>query len=296
LRGKVVLIDFWTYSCINCLRSLPYLKTWWQQYRDHGLVIIGVHAPEFAFEKDLDNVRRAARDIGIQYPVAVDNRYAIWQAFSNRYWPAHYLIDATGQIRDVHFGEGAYAETEAKIRQLLQEAGARDLPPLSTASQGQGVQAAADDADARSPETYIGYRRAEHFGSPEAVARDQPTHYQIPNALPTNQWALEGNWRVERERAVLASAPGRIAFRFHARNLHLVLGTDASGAPGRFRVLIDGHPPGADHGVDTAADGTGVVREQRLYQLIRQSGDITEHTFTIEFFDPGVDAYSFTFG
>jgi cytochrome c biogenesis protein CcdA/thiol-disulfide isomerase/thioredoxin len=296
LRGKVVLVDFWTYSCINCLRTLPYIKDWYQRYKDHGLVIIGVHSPEFAFERDPANVRRAVRELGITYPVAVDSHLTIWQAFNNEYWPADYFIDAEGRIRAHQFGEGDYAGAEHLIRLLLEQAGHTDLPPASAAVQGQGIEAPGDLGEVASPETYIGYARGQNFASPEPVAADKVTHYEIPATLQLNQWALAGPWQIDGESATLQAAPGRIAFRFRARDLHLVLGPDADGKPVRFEVRIDGAPPGADHGVDTDAQGAGVVREQRLYQLIRQSGAVGEHTFSIEFLDPGVHAYSFTFG
>jgi cytochrome c biogenesis protein CcdA/thiol-disulfide isomerase/thioredoxin len=297
LRGKVVLIDFWTYSCINCLRSLPYVKAWYEKYKDHGLVIIGVHAPEFAFEKDLSNVRRAVADLGVQYPVAIDNQYAIWQALHNQYWPAHYFIDASGEIRWHHFGEGEYDQSEQIIRRLLVEAGATDLPKAGLGvMNASGVQASADLADVQSPETYIGYARAEHFSSPTGVAKDQPKDYTAPPALALNQWALTGTWVVRSDQATLIQAGGSVAFRFEARDLHLVLGPTISGHSVRFRVLLDGAAPGSNHGDDTDADGNGTVHEQRLYQLIRQSKDVGEHTFTIQFLDGGVQAFAFTFG
>jgi thiol-disulfide isomerase/thioredoxin len=296
LRGKVVVIDFWTYSCINCLRALPYVNAWYSHYKDSGLVIIGVHSPEFEFEKDTDNVRKAIEKFGIQYPVALDNDMSIWNAFNNRFWPAHYFIDAQGRIRGHHFGEGKYARSERTIRQLLTEAGARSLPdPLDDAA-GQGVSAAADTANEASPETYLGYARAANFQSPGSFARDAVKNYAAPDRLQLNQWALGGRWKVGREKAVLDTPPGRIVFRFRARDLHLVLGAGAERKPVRFRVLLDGKPPGADHGMDIDADGNGVVRDQRLYQLIRQQGGVGEHEFTIEFLDGHVEAYSFTFG
>jgi thiol-disulfide isomerase/thioredoxin len=296
LRGKVVLIDFWTYSCINCLRALPYLKAWNERYKDHGLVIIGVHAPEFAFEKDEANVRRAVRDLGVQYPVAIDNDYAIWRAFDNEYWPAHYFVDATGHIRGHHFGEGAYDESERLIRVLLGEAGAQELPPASGAARAQGIEVAADESDVRSPETYVGYERSRNFVSPVAVVPDKATLYQAPGSLQLNHWSLGGTWTVGAESVQSLAAGDRIVFRFHARDLHLVLAPALAGEAVRFRVTLDGHEPAADHGADTDARGNGSVHEQRLYQLIRQSGAIEDHTFTIEFLDAGVRAYSFTFG
>jgi cytochrome c biogenesis protein CcdA/thiol-disulfide isomerase/thioredoxin len=301
LRGQVVLVDFWTYSCINCLRALPYVKRWYDTYREHGLVVIGVHAPEFAFERDPDNVRRAATELAIRYPVAIDDDYAIWRGFNNQYWPAHYFIDASGQIRGHHFGEGNYAESEHLIRELLTEAGHKDLPPPVIATDNTplatgGVEAAADLKEDLSGETYVGYRRAAGFSSPGGFARDRTRSYSLPPALRLNEWALAGGWNVDPEKAVLVAAPGKIEFRFSARDLHLVLGPNTAGKPVRFRVTIDGAEPRSSHGVDIDADGHGAVREQRLYQLIRQSGTVVEHTFAIEFLDPGAQAYSFTFG
>jgi cytochrome c biogenesis protein CcdA/thiol-disulfide isomerase/thioredoxin len=297
LRGKVVLVDFWTYSCINCLRTLPYVKAWYEKYRDHGLVVVGVHTPEFAFEKEASNVEHAVADLHIGYPVALDDDYAIWRAFDNHYWPAHYFIDAAGKIRAHHFAEGSYAESENVIRQLLIEAGQTNLPPAGAiAAPVAGVEAAADPAAARSPETYLGYRRAENFHSPGGFAKDVAHPYSAPSYLDTNEWALSGTWAVDREKAVLRALPGGIEYRFAARDLHLVLGPDVAGKPVRFRVLLDGHAPGPDHGSDVDAGGEGVVTGQRLYQLIRESTDVAGHTFAIEFLDEGVQAYAFTFG
>ena len=296
LHGKVVLVDFWTYSCINCLRSLPYVKSWYEKYKDHGLVVIGVHAPEFAFEKDSDNVRAAVKKLNINYPVALDNNYAIWQGFNNQYWPAHYFIDSKGQIRGHHFGEGNYAESEQTLRQLLSEAGNTDLPPATNGMNAIGVEVAADEAHIQSQETYIGYGRAKNFISLNGVAHDHQQTYSSPETLQLNQWGLAGTWTVDTEKAVLDQANGKIAFRFFARDLHLVLGTGKNGKPVRFRVMLDGVAPSASHGTDTDENGNGMVREQRLYQLIRQSGGVGEHTFSIEFLDPGVQAFSFTFG
>ena len=297
LRGKVVVVDFWTYSCINCLRALPFVESWYQKYKDHGLVVIGVHAPEFAFEKDAGNVRRAVADLKIAYPVALDNDYAIWQAFNNQYWPAHYFIDATGRIRAHHFGEGNYDESEAIIRKLLTESGQNELPPPGMVSAKLvGVQAQPDEAHDQSPETYVGYRRAENFVSQGGLVQDQAHTYAVPAALKLNQWALGGSWNVDPEKAVLRAAGGKIVFRFFARDLHLVLGPGSDGKPVRFRVSLDGAAPAANHGADTDSSGAGSIDGQRLYQLIRQAGDVGEHVFSIEFLDPGVQAYSFTFG
>jgi cytochrome c biogenesis protein CcdA/thiol-disulfide isomerase/thioredoxin len=295
LRGKVVLVDFWTYSCINCLRTLPYVKRWYEMYKDHGLVVIGVHAPEFAFERDPDNVRRAVGELGITYPVAVDDDYAIWRGFSNQYWPAHYFIDAEGRIRGQHFGEGDYEGSERIIRGLLTQAGYKDLPPAGAAPTAAGVEAAPDMAHVSSEETYIGYRRADGFRSPGGFADDRQKSYALPTSLELNEWGLLGRWTDDPEKAVLDAAPGKIEFRFLARDLHLVLGP-AGDKPVHFRVRLDGLPPGANHGVDTDAAGDGVIREQRLYQLIRQTSPGAPHTFSIEFLDAGAQAYSFTFG
>jgi cytochrome c biogenesis protein CcdA/thiol-disulfide isomerase/thioredoxin len=297
LRGKVVLVDFWTYSCINCLRALPYVKTWYAKYKDHGLVVIGVHAPEFAFEKDPQNVRRAVGELGVTYPVALDNNYAIWQGFNNQYWPAHYFIDAAGHIRSHHFGEGDYEESEQTIRQLLAQAGYTNLPaPGMESATAKGVQAPPDEAHDQSPETYIGYGRAQNFSSPGGLAQDRPQTYAIPPSLGLNHWALLGTWSVDSEKAVLSNRSGRIVYRFYARDLHLVLGPAPDGKPVRFRVQLDGSAPGANHGADTDANGDGVIKEQRLYQLIRQAAAVGEHVFSIEFLDADVQAYSFTFG
>ncbi|MGX7001665.1 cytochrome c biogenesis protein DipZ [Caballeronia sp. KNU42] len=297
LRGKVVLVDFWTYSCINCLRSLPYVKAWAQKYRDQGLVVIGVHAPEFAFERNVDNVKRATHDLGVDYPVAIDNNYAIWRAFGNQYWPAHYFIDAKGQVRFHHFGEGDYAHSEQVIQQLLAEAGHANAGAMvSDDTAAKGVQMAADNADMQSPETYVGYERAENFAGKGGESHDRVHTYAAPGQLALNEWGLAGAWNVGSEQASLAASTGTIVYRFHARDLHLVLGPGKDNKPVRFRVSIDGAAPGNAHGSDVMADGTGTVTEQRLYQLVRQSGDVKDHTFAIEFLDPGVEAYAFTFG
>jgi cytochrome c biogenesis protein CcdA/thiol-disulfide isomerase/thioredoxin len=297
LKGKVVLVDFWTYSCINCLRTMPYVKAWAEKYRDQGLVVIGVHAPEFAFERDLGNVRKAVKDLGITYPVAVDNDYAIWRAFGNQYWPAHYFIDAKGRIRHHHFGEGEYAQSEQVIQQLLEEAGRKDVTnTVVSAEDAKGVQQAADMSQVASPETYLGYERAQNFVSPEKQAADKARLYTAPAKPALNQWGLAGNWLSQPDQVTLNEARGSIVYRFHARDLHLVLGPGKDGKPVRFRVTIDGAAPGKDHGTDVAADGTGTITGQRLYQLVRQSGAVADRTFSIEFLDPGVQAYAFTFG
>jgi cytochrome c biogenesis protein CcdA/thiol-disulfide isomerase/thioredoxin len=296
LRGKVVLVDFWTYSCINCLRAIPYVRAWAEKYKDQGLVVIGVHSPEFAFEKNVDNVRRAVRDLKIEYPVAIDNAYAIWRAFGNQYWPAHYFIDAEGRIRHHHFGEGDYEESEQAIRALLAETGKSEVAGGYVNVNASGVEAAGDLIAVQSPETYVGYERTENFASPGGTVRDMHHEYSTPSSLQKNQWALGGDWTVESERAVLDGASGRIVFRFHARDLHLVLGPGPDGKPVRFKVSIDGAAPGADHGSDVDSDGNGVVNEQRLYQLVRQNKPAKDRTFEIEFLDPGAEAFAFTFG
>jgi cytochrome c biogenesis protein CcdA/thiol-disulfide isomerase/thioredoxin len=296
LRGKVVVVNFWTYSCINCLRTLPYLKTWAQRYRDDGLVVIGVHTPEFGFERDTGNVKRALANLNIGYPVAVDNDYGIWRAFGNQYWPAFYIVDAQGRVRFHHFGEGGYREAEDAIRQLLADNGKTNAARDAQAVQGSGAQAAADAANIGSGETYVGYRQAQGFASPQRVVHDAVETYALPTQLALNDWALAGKWNVGGEAAVSAASQARIAYRFHARDLHLVLAPSADGKPVRFRVTIDGAAPGASHGADVAADGSGVVTSARLYQLVRQTDAVVDRTFEIEFLDPGAQAYSFTFG
>jgi cytochrome c biogenesis protein CcdA/thiol-disulfide isomerase/thioredoxin len=295
LSGRVVVVDFWTYSCINCLRAIPYVRAWAEKYKADGLIVIGVHAPEFAFEKNLDNVRKAVSDLKIGYPVAVDNDYTIWRAFKNQYWPAHYFIDARGQIRHHHFGEGGYDESERVIQQLLKEAGTTTLSTDLVSVNAAGVEAAPDLTDVQSPETYLGYERAEHFVSSGGAVRDS-RHVYATETPRLNEWGLAGDWTISVEQAKLNTQGGRIVYRFHARDLHLVLGPAPEGKPVRFRVTIDGAPPGTSRGVDVDADGQGVVTRHRLYQLIRQSGQIIDHTFEIRFFDPGVYAYAFTFG
>ncbi|MHC3824410.1 MULTISPECIES: cytochrome c biogenesis protein DipZ [Pseudomonas] len=296
LKGKVVLVDFWTYSCINCLRTLPYVKAWAEKYRDQGLVVIGVHAPEFAFERDVGNVTKAMKELGINYPVAIDNDYKIWRAFNNEYWPAHYFADAQGRIRYHHFGEGDYAESERVIQQLLREAGAKTVADGLINADAQGVQQAPDMNQVLSPETYVGYQRAEHFVPETGLVPDKVATYNPPANLALNDWSLGGQWAVGAEQATASAPASRIVYRFHARDLHLVLGPGADGKPVRFNVSIDGQAPGDAHGVDVAADGSGRVTEQRLYQLVRQTDEVKDRTFTIEFLDPGVSAYAFTFG
>jgi thiol-disulfide isomerase/thioredoxin len=296
LRGKVVLVDFWTYTCINWRRTMPYIRAWAEKYKDQGLVIIGVHTPEFAFEKDVDNVRRAALAQNIAYPIAVDSDYAIWRAFENQYWPALYFIDAQGRIRHHVFGEGDYEHSEAIIRQLLAEAGHKTLDAAPLAIDAQGAEVAADWTTLRSPETYVGYARADGFVSPGGSIFDRSRVYVAPARLRLNEWALAGDWTLKRDGAVLNKAEGRITYRFHARDLHLVMGPAKRGTPQRFRVLIDGQPPGASHGVDVDEQGHGTLDEPRMYQLIRQPMPIMERQFEIEFLDPGAQVFSFTFG
>jgi cytochrome c biogenesis protein CcdA/thiol-disulfide isomerase/thioredoxin len=296
LKGKVVLIDFWTYSCINCLRSIPYVEAWAEKYKKDGLVAIGVHTPEFAFEKDPSNVAKSLADLKITYPVAIDSNYTIWKAFHNEYWPAHYFIDANGAIRYHHFGEGKYAESEEVIQQLLREKNSNLKYGGLVQVAGSGSQAAPDLGNVASPETYIGYARQQNYVSPQSIRPDGPQAYSAPSRLTVNQWGLAGTWNVSDEHAALVTAPGKVIFRFHARDLHLVLGPGKNGKPVRFRIRIDGTAPGEDHGGDTDQEGAGVVKQYRLYQLIRQKGKVEDRTFEIEFLDPGVQAFAFTFG
>jgi thiol-disulfide isomerase/thioredoxin len=296
LRGKVVLIDFWTYSCINWLRTLPHVRAWADKYKDQGLVVIGVHAPEFEFEKDPGNVRRAVSDYRIEYPVAVDSGHAIWRAFNNNYWPALYFIDAQGHIRHHKFGEGDYDRSERVIQQLLAEAGKDDIADDLVSVDARGVEAAADWDSLKSPENYVGYERTENFSSPGGAALDKRRVYAAPGRLGLNHWALTGDWTVRKNATVLNQPNGGIAYGFHARDLHLVMGPPAPGTPVRFRVLVDGAPPGAAHGLDVNSQGNGTATGQRLYQLIRQPGSIADRQFEIQFLDPGVEAFAFTFG
>jgi len=295
LHGKVVLVDFWTYTCINSLRPLPYIKAWADKYKDAGLVVIGVHTPEFSFEKERANVQDAVRTLKVGYPVAIDSDYRIWEAFGNEYWPALYFIDAKGHIRHHYFGEGQYGEAERVLQQLLKESGASGFDESVVRVAGQGIEAAPSGTE-QTPETYVGYRRGESYASPERQARDAARTYSLPERLRLNQWGLAGSWNIGPESAVLEAAGGRIAFRFHSRDLHFVLAPGKDGRPVRFKVKLDGAAPGDAHGVDSAPDGSGEVREPRLYQLIRQDGRVTDRTFEIEFLDPGVRAVVFTFG
>ena len=296
LRGKVVLVDFWTYTCINWLRTLPYVRAWAERYQQHGLVVLGVHTPEFDVEHDLDNVRRAVKDLRVHYPVAVDNDYTIWSAFDNHYWPALYLVDAQGKIRHHRFGEGGYEESEMILQQLLAEAGSGAIGQQLVSVDPTGVEAAADWDSLRSPENYLGYQRTENFTSADGAVLNTPHVYALPIRLRLNQWALAGDWTVKRQAIVLNAPDGGIVYRFHARDLHLVMGPATPGTPVQFRVLLDGQPPAAAHGTDVDEAGDGTVTRPRLYQLIRQPGPITERTFEITFLDPGVQAYAFTFG
>ncbi len=296
LRGKVVLVDFWTYSCINWLRTLPYVSAWAEKYKDQGLVFIGVHSPEFEFEKNADNVRRAAENMRVDYPIAIDSDHAIWRAFKNEYWPALYFVDAQGRIRHHQFGEGAYEQSERIIQQLLAEAGIGSIAHELVAVDARGVEAAADWGSLKSPENYVGYERTKNFASPGGAQLDRRRVYAAPARLRLNDWALSGDWTVEKQATVLNKANGRIAYRFHARDLHLVMGPATRGTSVRFRVLIDGQLPGAAHGIDVDDQGNGTVTEQRLYQLIRQPKPIADRQFEIEFLDSGVEVFAFTFG
>ncbi len=297
LQGKVVLVDFWTYTCINWLRTLPYVRAWAAAYRERGLVVVGVHTPEFTFEEDIDNVRMAVQARGITYPIAIDNNRAIWNGFGNHYWPALYFIDATGRVRDHHFGEGNYEESESRIRQLLAAAGRDGVTNRESVSiEARGPEVGADWRSLKSPETYVGHQKAENFMSPGGVTVNRRRAYSVPSRLRLNQWALSGEWTVKTEAAVLNAAGGRIAFRFHARDLHVIMGpSDRRGTVG-FRVLINGQPPGANQGSDVDGEGKGTLIEQRLYQLVRQLGPIGDRQFEIEFLDSGVEAFAFTFG
>jgi thiol-disulfide isomerase/thioredoxin len=296
LRGKVVVVDFWTYSCINWRRTLPYVRAWAEKYRDHGLIVIGVHTPEFVFEQDLYNVRRATTALKIHYPVAVDSAHAIWRSFGNQYWPALYVADAQGRIRHHQFGEGGYEQIERTIQQLLTEAGNANVPHELVSLDPHGVELAADLSSLKSPETYVGYERAEYFASPGGARRNKPGVYAAPSRLRLNKWALVGDWTIGSEAAALNGASGRIVYRFHARDLNFIMGPTVPGTPVKFRVRIDGQPPGTSHGIDIDAQGNGTVREPRMYQLIRQPEPIADRLFEIEFDAPGVEAFDFTFG
>jgi thiol-disulfide isomerase/thioredoxin len=296
LRGRVVVVDFWTYTCINWLRTAPYLRAWHEAYASAGAVVLGVHTPEFSFEADIGNVRRAVEDLQISYPVAVDSDYAIWSAFTNMYWPALYVVDGEGSIRFSHFGEGAYEESEDVIRRLLGEAGAGQALPAPVTVEARGIEIAADWAALRSAENYLGAERTDLFASPERAVTGVPRRYTVPSRLAPGQWALAGEWTVQPDAVQLHATGGTIADRFTARDVHLVLAPPPDGGPARFAVRLDGRPPGDDAGDDVEADGTGTITEPRLYQLIRQRGPIAERTFEITFTEPGVRAFAFTFG
>jgi thiol-disulfide isomerase/thioredoxin len=295
LEGKVVLVDFGTYTCINWLRTLPYIRAWAQKYRQ-GLVVIGVHTPEFAFEQNVENVRRAVQQMKIEFPIVIDNDYSIWRAFNNQYWPALYFIDARSRLRQHHFGEGEYEKSEMAIQRLLAEGGVAGIGAGVVSVDGNGIEAAPDWGNLRSPENYLGHERTQNFASPGGAARDRRRVYAAPKRLALNEWALAGEWTTGRQATLLSSPNGRIVSRFHARDLHLVMGPQRRESPVRFRVSIDGQPPGPAHGVDVDERGNGTVVDQRLYQLIRQPKPIIDRTFEIEFLDPGAEAFAFTFG
>jgi thiol-disulfide isomerase/thioredoxin len=296
LRGKVVLFQFWTYSCINWRRTLPYVRAWAAKYRDRGLVVIGVHSPEFSFEKDIANIRWATKDMGIDYPVAIDSDHEVWRAFNNEYWPALYFVDAKGHVRHHQFGEGEYEQSEFVIQQLLGEAGAVNVGHQLVSVDATGIELAADWRDMKSPENYVGEERTQNFASHGGAVLNKPHTFVSPAELQLNHWALVGDWTVQKEAIVLDAVNGRIAYQFHARDLHLVMGPSARGTSVRFRVSLEGHPPGAARGTDVDPQGNGVATEPRLYQLIRQPSPISDRRFEIEFLDPGIKAYSFTFG
>ena len=296
LRGRVVAVQFCTYTCVNWLRTLPYVRAWAAKYQDLGLTVVGVHTPEFGFERDVDNIVTAAGDLTVQYPIAVDSNYAVWRAFANHYWPALYIADEQGQIRYHHFGEGEYAMAEMVVQQLLRETGSEGFDPALVFVDPQGVEVPADWSNVRTPETYLGYGQAQGFASPEGERFDEQHNYPEPSRLSLNQWAPSGVWTLAEHAAVLNETPGRIALRFHARDVNLVMGPVERGLSVPFRVILDGQPPGPARGIDVDDQGNGTVREQRLYQLIRQPKPIAARQFEIEFLDPGVEAYAFTFG
>jgi thiol-disulfide isomerase/thioredoxin len=296
LRGKVVLVDFWTYTCVNWRRTLPHLRAWTEKYKNDGLVVIGAHTPEFSFEHQIDNVRWALKDMTIDYPIAIDNNYAIWQAFNNEYWPALYFVDARGDIRHHQFGEGDYERSEVVIQQLLTEAGASGVNHEMVSVEPRGLEVAADWSSLKSSESYVGYEHAESFSSPGGAAFNKPRNYAYPNRFGINHWALSGSWTVGKEAVALNAENGRIAYRFHARDLNLVMGPAVQGTSIRFRVSLDGQAPGIAHGSDVNDQGNGTVREQRLYQLIRQPEPVADRGFEIQFLDSGAEAFDFTFG
>jgi thiol-disulfide isomerase/thioredoxin len=296
LRGRPVMVQFWTFTCINWIRTSPYVRAWFEKYRADGLIVVGVHTPEFEVEHDVERIRRAAREMRIEYPIAVDSDYTIWEAFGNEYWPALYFADADGQIRHHRFGEGAYQESEIVLQVLLAAAGSDRGTGNLVSLNPEGVEAEADWDHLRSAETYVGYGRAENFSSSGGAAWDRPKEYAVPDSLALNHWALGGDWTIGRQAAVLHQPSGRIAHRFHARDLHLVMGPAPDGSPVRFRVLLDGKPPGAAHGLDIDEQGDGSCTEPRLHQLIRQPGRVADHTLEITYLDAGIRAYVFTFG
>lgn len=296
LKGKVVLIDFCTYTCINWRRTLPYVREWAAKYKDDGLVVIAIHTPEFYFEYLPENVKKYIAEMNINYPVAMDNNYDIWRSFNNNYWPARYLIDANGKLRHEKFGEGDYEESEMEIRKLLKEANGKDVTDEITVPRMEGVEAAPDWSNLQSPENFLGYTRTSGFGSPEDVVVNKRSLYSAPTQLKLNQWALVGEWIMGEERVLPSRANGKIVYRFHARDLHLIMGPAVAGTSVKFRVLINGKPPGTSHGLDIDSDGYGMVNEQRMYQLIRQPGSITDQEFQIEFLDKDVEVFDFTFG
>jgi thiol-disulfide isomerase/thioredoxin len=296
LRGKVVLVDFWTYTCVNWQRTLPYVRSWAEKYKDYGLVVIGVHTPEFGFERDLDNVKKAVKALDVRYPVAIDSNYGVWNAFHNEYWPALYFIDARGDVRHHYFGEGEYEQSERVIQQLLNEAGSTNFGRELVEPTPRGAEVAADWKNLMSPETYLSASRSEAFASRGASPASGSRSYTIPGELKLNHWALAGDWTIANDAVKLNKASGRVAYRFHARDVNLVMGPAARGTAIRFRVLIDGQPPASAHGADVDEQGNGTVTDQRLYQLVRQPGRVVDRQFEIEFLDPGVEAFAFTFG
>jgi thiol-disulfide isomerase/thioredoxin len=291
-----VLVDFWTYTCINWLRTLGYVRAWAEKYEDQGLVVVGVHTPEFPFEEDVDNVRQAAQDMRVEYPIALDSDYAVWRAFDNNYWPAVYIADGEGRIRHSQFGEGGYEECEQIIQGLLREAGHDGIGDDLVSVADEGLEAQADWDNLETPETYLGYRQAERFAAPDGSELDQPFEFVVPDPLELNRWALSGNWTIESRASVLNKADGKIAFRFHARDVNLVMGPPGRDSSVPFRVRVDGEPPGAAHGLDVDEQGDGALTQQRLYQLVREPGSVTDRTFEITFLAPGAEAYCFTFG
>jgi thiol-disulfide isomerase/thioredoxin len=296
LRGKVVLVDFWTYTCINWLRTLGYVRAWWEKYADQGLVVVGVHTPEFPFERDVENIREAVKDMRVEYPVAIDSDYRVWNAFANSYWPAVYIADAEGKIRHHQFGEGGYEECERVIQRLLRDAGRDGFGHDVVAVDLEGFEVQADWAHLQSPETYLGYQHGRNFASPSGGDLDERRTYAVPDNLERNQWALGGDWTIERGLSVLNGREGRVVFRFHARDVNLVMGPRPKESSVPFRVLVDGEPPGADHGLDVDENGNGAVVQQRLYQLVRRRNGVDDSTFEITFLAPGAEAYCFTFG